>query len=1053
MKNLLSIALSLALLALVIPFSAGAGDGPHFDPAKIVAPSCTTCHNSSAPSNSVTFNSNCLSCHSDFSTGTNREELQTSHRWSGSTTNPAAGAQPPVVGVLSQAQNYTGDQFACVNCHNPHDDGNGKYLRMANDGDQLCLDCHRSRDVKSHRVMPAAYPASHPVNIKFPEAAAANPSGYNNPPLNANQANPNSDLGAKLTTSGGVLLCSTCHSVHSAYSQSANPPVADSNGKLGDGNLLRTNPRGGKVASGAADNLNICTNCHAGKMNHNGWGQDVQCLDCHAAHVEYDPNDPTGAKGTNINLIRRNLPGTSNQIFFRYSGSRREYKNADGTGVCQVCHVPPASIADHASNDPKVCNKCHAHNNAKGSFAASMPDHKATMSSGDIVMFTPDSAHDVTPLSINENCTLCHYESLVQQHNSNCSLCHSGSNPPRNSFGGEAWNKTCQQGSCHPSIHSAMTANHNGMYWNSSASCELCHDTGGGDFPGPGDNCARCHTPGLTAAAVGDHQPPTTTCNAQYTYVGGSSIHLTATDAGSSGISATWYSLGGTSWHIGNDVYFSAPTSGSRNYTLYFYSADHAMNREATKTVTFTVQAVPVADTTPPATTSNFNPSTGANFKASQTVTLTPSDSGSGVKATYYKIDSGAFVQGTSFTVTGDGSHTFSYYSVDNANNTEAVHVSNSFRIDTVAPVTTNSAANNVTYTSAQTFTLSATDGGSGVASTWYKLDGAASFTQGTSIAVAAPVSGSASHTISWYSIDAAGNQETTRSVTFTVQAVVVSDTTPPVTASSFNPAAGAIFKGSQAVTLTPVDVGSGVKTTYYKIDAGAFIQGTVFAVSGDGLHTFSYYSVDNANNTETAHVSNQFRIDTIAPVTSSSAVAGTTYTGNQSFTLTPADSGSGVASTWYKLDGAVSFTQGTSIAVTAPASGSVSHTISWYSIDTAGNQEVTKSATFTVSAVTGSGGGTATLIGRNSSSSNHPYTHFWVNDATDTNLIADGGWSSDEHITSATFVVPAGVGYVLHVEWEYPDYEGSDSGADSRVVSPSETSSGATVTWQLTLP
>ena len=47
--------------------------------------------------------------------------------------------------------------------------------------------------------------------------------------------------------------------------------------------------------------------------------------------------------------------------------------------------------------------------------------------------------------------------------------------------------------------------------------------------------------------------------------------------------------------------------------------------------------------------------------------------------------------------------------------------------------------------------------------------------------------------------------------------------------------------------------------------------------------------------------------------------------------------------------------TRGTSISIAAPASGSASHTISWYSVDLAGNQEATKLATFTVAApVTG---------------------------------------------------------------------------------------------------
>ena len=1043
MKNLLTIALGLALLTLITSFDVGAVDGPHVDPVKIVNPSCTSCHNSSLPSDSVTFNSNCLSCHSDFYTGTNSAVKLASHSWTGNITAPVAGAQPPATGALSQVQNYTGSELACVNCHNPHTNVRTKYQRIANDSDQLCLDCHRSRNVQT------AAAGSHPVLVGYSSAAKAAPAEFvGKIPVNANPANPTSDLGATLSDDG-KLLCTTCHGVHSADSRSSNYVNGFKNYSTGDGNLLRTNPRGAKVAGGAKDKVNICTNCHAGKMNHNGMGQDVQCIDCHGAHVEYDPNDPSGSKGINVNLIRRNLPGKTNQIFFRYTGDNREYKNDAGTGVCQGCHAVPNTIADHASNDPNVCNKCHSHNNATSSFSASMPDHKATLGSADIVMFTSDSTHDVTPLSISENCTLCHYESLVQQHNSNCSLCHSGANPPRNSFTGP-WNKTCQQGSCHPSIHSAMGADHNRVYWNSSASCDLCHDTSGG-YPGPGDNCVRCHNPGLTAAAVGDHQPPTTTSNAQGSYVGSAAIHLSATDAGS-GVSYTFYF---NEYHgrfeIGNDVYYSAPTSGAKSHTLQFYSIDNAMNIEPVKSVTFTVQAA-VSDTTPPTTTSSFSPADGANLNSNQTVTLAATDNGSGVKATYYKVDSGAFIQGSSFTVSGDGLHSFSYYSVDNVNNTEPIHVSNTFRIDTAPPVTTNSAVNGSNYTGAQTFTLTATDSGSGVAGTWFKLDSGA-FTSGTSVAVAAPVSGSASHTISWYSIDAATNIEATKSVTFIVQAPAA-DTTPPTTTSNFIPAAGAIYKANQTVTLAATDSSSGVKATYYKIDSGAVTQGTSFTVS-EGLHTFSYYSVDNANNTETTHVSNSFRIDTVAPVTTNSAVNGTTYTGAQTFSLTATDTGgSGVASTWYKLDSGA-FAAGNSVAVAAPASGSALRTISWYSLDSAGNQEVAKSVTFTVAAVVASGGTTTLSFRTNASFGGWSYVTWEVHDA-DGNVVNDVNgqpctwWNDDPAHPSSMwkdFVVPSGVKYTMYGAWG-PMPDGPDVDTGSRDVTTAEAAPGAAITW-----
>ncbi len=83
---------------------------------------------------------------------------------------------------------------------------------------------------------------------------------------------------------------------------------------------------------------------------------------------------------------------------------------------------------------------------------------------------------------------------------------------------------------------------------------------------------------------------------------------------------------------------------------------------------------------------------------------------------------------------------------------------------------------------------------------------------------------------------------------------------------------------------------------------------------------------------------------DTTAPVTSSNAVAN--YVSNATITLTATDAGSGVAATYYKLDGGAQVS-GKSISVSALGS----HTIEFWSVDVAGNIEVHKTASFTVSA------------------------------------------------------------------------------------------------------
>ena len=415
MKRSCAVTWALALFTIILPITAGAATIPspsHFGLA--IGINCNTCHqpqrtlgeskdlgsiNRTSP---AVYNNMCQSCHrtgdgfakskpmalvdtsaifGDHSTESFGNLRQTSHRWDGSDTNPAAGAQPPIQAAMTTSTNGVGNlrgrsgkQLACVRCHSPHLAGApGAMLRMQNDQDQMCMDCHRSRNQPSHMS------GTHPVNVNYNAAQGS----FNKPPLNANPINPTSDLGARLTSTGGKLVCTTCHGVHYTDSRSSTFDGAStakgkgnySNLSSGDGYQLRTDRRGAKVFSGSPDKLNICTNCHANKKSHNAKDQDVQCSDCHGAHVEYDPNDPGNTKGTNVYLIRRNVKkgGMPSSIYFRYTGSKREYRNATGTGVCQGCHnVPEAGgkyPAEHDSGKASDCNKCHFHSSQAGSFS------------------------------------------------------------------------------------------------------------------------------------------------------------------------------------------------------------------------------------------------------------------------------------------------------------------------------------------------------------------------------------------------------------------------------------------------------------------------------------------------------------------------------------------------------------------------------------------------------------------------------------------------------------------------------------------------------------
>ncbi|WP_052487029.1 polysaccharide lyase family 8 super-sandwich domain-containing protein [Gordoniibacillus kamchatkensis] len=107
---------------------------------------------------------------------------------------------------------------------------------------------------------------------------------------------------------------------------------------------------------------------------------------------------------------------------------------------------------------------------------------------------------------------------------------------------------------------------------------------------------------------------------------------------------------------------------------------------------------------------------------------------------------------------------------------------------DTTPPVTTDD-ANPDWHNTAQTVHLTATDIGSGVAATYYSVDNT-DFVQGNTIVL----SDEGIHTIRYYSVDAAGNREQTKS------AEVKIDETPPAVATS---AATTAAAGQSTVTIT----------------------------------------------------------------------------------------------------------------------------------------------------------------------------------------------------------------------------------------------------------
>ena len=398
-------------------------------------------------------------------------------------------------------------------------------------------------------------------------------------------------------------------------------------------------------------------------------------------------------------------------------------------------------------------------------------------------------------------------------------------------------------------------------------------------------------------------------------------VSLTAT--GGHGAVTVHYVLdGGDQVDVAGEATF--PVAGDGSHELTYWSTDELGNAESARTGYVNI------DTTAPATTDDY--AGGSDWQTGPvSFSLTASDTVSGVDGTTFSIDGGAAHSGTDVVVTADGEHTIAYFSTDNAGNIEDEHCV-TVRIDAGAPETGDDAPAGW-RTADTTVTLTPVDAFSGMtgglAGTTWELDGGAT-QSGTSVLVAAPADHSADgvRTIAYRSSDAAGNREADKTAT------VLVDTLAPATRDDI--AAGPpVHTDPFTVTLSASDENaglsvSGVAVTHYRVDEGEWQTGTSVEVTGDGPHTVTYYSTDNAGNDEAARTSETLTIDAIPPGASSDDAPAGWQNHAVNVTLTP---GARAVRTTWELDGGAT-QSGTSVLVAAPAdhSGDGAHAITYRS-------------------------------------------------------------------------------------------------------------------------
>ncbi|WP_078887804.1 OmpL47-type beta-barrel domain-containing protein [Streptomyces sp. NRRL S-118] len=259
-------------------------------------------------------------------------------------------------------------------------------------------------------------------------------------------------------------------------------------------------------------------------------------------------------------------------------------------------------------------------------------------------------------------------------------------------------------------------------------------------------------------------------------YIGHAGVTVSATDGGS-GVARIEYAIGaGGPWQA-----YTAPVMVHEvgSHTIRYRATDKAGNTSPEKVVDFRVVAPPTDDRTAPETSATVSGEKDdqGRYLGMATVTVSASDTGSGVNTIEYAIGAGGAWQAYTAPVMVHevGGHTVRYRAADRAGNVAA---EKSVQFTVVAPPTQDrtppTTAAGVTggrnsdgaYITSATVTVTATDsGGSGVDRIEYSLDG------GPYLAYTAPVvvDRVGHHTVLHRATDKAGNTSAAQRVSFDV--------------------------------------------------------------------------------------------------------------------------------------------------------------------------------------------------------------------------------------------------------------------------------------------
>jgi hypothetical protein len=357
-------------------------------------------------------------------------------------------------------------------------------------------------------------------------------------------------------------------------------------------------------------------------------------------------------------------------------------------------------------------------------------------------------------------------------------------------------------------------------------------------------------------------------------------------------------------------------------------------------------------DAAPPTTEISALPSGLATNPVSATITGT--DSGSGVDYVWYRFDPpGSAMTGANPATVDfpEGTSTITYTSVDKWGNWDTTHTASVLwdaAPATSLTVTDGTLGDNDWYVTPITFTLPATDPGSGVASTFYSLDGAtATAYTGTPVTI----SGVGTHVVEYWSVDGRGTPEVPHKT-----ATLKVDTVRPKVTTDLK----RYYEGQANLNLSAEDTMSGPRTLRMYLESEA--DGVIWSwhetgdatagpgIAGEGEYIFGYDAIDNAGLKAYPSGSEplfHFTIGAISTPESSATASpapdlyGWYRSAGPTITITATDTagglpGSGVFATYYRIGS-------TTATYTAPfqvsAQGTI--TVEYWSVDNVGTEEL----------------------------------------------------------------------------------------------------------------